>query len=558
MDIKILFNALRKINGKLTQKQVDTFNSLLTTVPINMLIDLLGIEELSANKKTSENGINIIKDFEGYMSKAYDDGVGVMTIGWGTCLEENTQIRMADGSVKKAKDIQKDEYVMGVDNNPKKVLARTEGTDKLIKIEGYDYEYHVTENHLLVFDKKMPKYNEKLKYLYGQTGGYYTKEAKHFLSCNERQLMYEARHSFDIPEREVLVDPYILGSWLGDGIKNYTLEFCQTDNEVLKYWKTIYPNHKEKIFQAGEMVKEYRGRRIINAEPFHVLYPKGNNTSFREYNLLHRQIKTGNYKAIKHIPEEYLENSERVRLEVLAGLIDTDGCVVKRKNRKQTGEVRFDFSVTNKTLIQDTVTLAQSLGFVVKQYYRDRESEGYPNPFVVLCITGELTKIPLKIQRKKDNLTDKIKPNRIQKVELQEIPQKWIGHTVEDSLILLKNGVVTHNTLYPDGTKVKKGDTCTKEQAESYLKSDLKAFEKTVNTVVTVDLTQNQFDALVSLCYNIGSGAFSKSTLVKKLNGNKIQEAADQFLVWNKGGGKVMQGLVKRRARERELFLKGN
>lgn len=51
MDIKILFDALRKINGKLTQKQVDTFNSLLTTVPINMLVALLGVEELSANKK---------------------------------------------------------------------------------------------------------------------------------------------------------------------------------------------------------------------------------------------------------------------------------------------------------------------------------------------------------------------------------------------------------------------------------------------------------------------------------------------------------------------------
>ena len=48
----------------------------MTTVPINMLVDLLGVEELSANKKTSVNGINIIKDFEGYMSKAYDDGVG--------------------------------------------------------------------------------------------------------------------------------------------------------------------------------------------------------------------------------------------------------------------------------------------------------------------------------------------------------------------------------------------------------------------------------------------------------------------------------------------------
>ena len=101
MDVKILFDALRKINGKLTQKQVDTFNSLLTTVPINMLVDLLGVEELSSNKKTSVNGINIIKDFEGYMSKAYDDGVGVMTIGWGTTLyPDGTKVKEGDTCTK--------------------------------------------------------------------------------------------------------------------------------------------------------------------------------------------------------------------------------------------------------------------------------------------------------------------------------------------------------------------------------------------------------------------------------------------------------------------------
>lgn len=109
---------------------------------------------------------------------------------------------------------------------------------------------------------------------------------------------------------------------------------------------------------------------------------------------------------------------------------------------------------------------------------------------------------------------------------------------------------------YPNGTKVEKGDVCTKEQAEIYMQNDLTSFEKTINDTVKVKISQNQYDSLLSLCYNIGSGAFSKSTLLKKLNSNDFVGASDQFLVWNKAGGKVMQGLSNRREKERALFLK--
>lgn len=111
-------------------------------------------------------------------------------------------------------------------------------------------------------------------------------------------------------------------------------------------------------------------------------------------------------------------------------------------------------------------------------------------------------------------------------------------------------------TIYPNGTKVKQGDKCTMTQAVEYLSHDLQSFERTVNQAVTVSLSQNQFDALVSLAYNIGSNAFEDSTLVKYLNAGKYKSAAEEFLVWNKGGGKVLKGLVNRRAVERELFLK--
>lgn len=110
-------------------------------------------------------------------------------------------------------------------------------------------------------------------------------------------------------------------------------------------------------------------------------------------------------------------------------------------------------------------------------------------------------------------------------------------------------------TRYPDGSKVKPNQVCTAIQAQDYLKHDLIEFEDTVNGSVKVPLNQNQFDALVSLTYNIGSGAFKDSTLLKRLNEGNYQEAADQFLRWNKAGGRVLDGLVKRREAERKVFL---
>jgi len=111
-------------------------------------------------------------------------------------------------------------------------------------------------------------------------------------------------------------------------------------------------------------------------------------------------------------------------------------------------------------------------------------------------------------------------------------------------------------TVYPNGIRVKKGDTCTEAQAKAYMQNDLKKFEYAVNDAVNIPLNQNQYDALVSLTYNIGAAAFSKSTLVKKLNAGDIRGAADQFDVWINAGGKRMQGLVNRRAKEKLLFLK--
>lgn len=110
-------------------------------------------------------------------------------------------------------------------------------------------------------------------------------------------------------------------------------------------------------------------------------------------------------------------------------------------------------------------------------------------------------------------------------------------------------------TVYPSGVKVAKGDVITPNHAEYCLRNDVAKFESGVSSLITTPTTQGQFDAMVSLAYNIGLGNFGKSTLLKKHNARCYTCAADQFRVWNRANGKVMNGLTKRRAAEREVYM---
>jgi len=97
------------------------------------------------------------------------------------------------------------------------------------------------------------------------------------------------------------------------------------------------------------------------------------------------------------------------------------------------------------------------------------------------------------------------------------------------------------------------GDTCNSEQADAWFLQDVAWVEDCVNRAVTSVLTQSEFDALASLCFNIGCRAFSGSTLVKRLN-NADYEVGNEFAKWNKQNGKELAGLTKRREAEAALF----
>lgn len=106
-----------------------------------------------------------------------------------------------------------------------------------------------------------------------------------------------------------------------------------------------------------------------------------------------------------------------------------------------------------------------------------------------------------------------------------------------------------------DGKPIRAGMTIKQETAERLLKTGLVSYESDVSRLVKVGLTQGQYDALVSFTYNLGARSLSTSTLLRKLNAGDYAGAADEFLLWNKAGGKVLNGLTRRREAERALFL---
>ena len=133
--------------------------------------------------------------------------------------------------------------------------------------------------------------------------------------------------------------------------------------------------------------------------------------------------------------------------------------------------------------------------------------------------------------------------------------QTWEGLKLKayrDSKGLPTIGIGT--TRYPDGTKVQMGDSCTEAQAYEWFRFDIARFEAVVNRVIKIPLKQNQFDALVSLVYNIGETNFTKGTVDDKLNANQIEAALQTWLQYVYSGGRKIDGLANRRMAEVKLF----
>jgi lysozyme len=112
------------------------------------------------------------------------------------------------------------------------------------------------------------------------------------------------------------------------------------------------------------------------------------------------------------------------------------------------------------------------------------------------------------------------------------------------------------NTFYENGTPVKQGDKITQDRADSLFVFVANKFADEIKKLIKTNLTENQFSALVCFAYNVGTGNLAKSTLLKKVNANPNDPSiSNEFLRWNKAGGKELLGLTRRRTAESKLYF---
>lgn len=348
----------------------------------------------------------------------------------GKCLEKGTLVLMADGTRKKIEDVVIGDKVQS-ENGINTVLATHNGISGGYKITPrLGSSFIVSDNHILTFNRKIYK-NDK-----------YVKTVREDISIEDyikkfptKYNRYYFKHTLVRPSVEYLenklnIPPYILGIWLGDGI-SCRPELTNADEEVIKEWKNFASRFG---LEAKTRSKKYT-YDITSGNKF-----KNKILSlFKENNLLNN----------KHIPTKYLTSSREQRLELLAGIIDTDGCLTKRGNE-------YEICTKLNSLKDDYIQLITSLGF--GYYIRETKArvKNHNHGYYRIFVIGDLSIIPVKIERKKaklENNTGYLRNLGITpcnetsfKVEKVDIVEYYGFECDGDHRFLLSDCTLVHNT----------------------------------------------------------------------------------------------------------------
>lgn len=343
-------------------------------------------------------------------------GIGAGS-GCGKSMLKGTRIRMFDGSVKKVEDIIIGDSLINDVGEKVTVKFLGNGIDEIYKVTHSDGTYYFCNStHILsVIDHDGYKIDIPIK------------QAE---KCPKK--LYGYNGSVDYPDRNVLIPPYILGVWLGDGHNDSPSVTCG-DEEVLSEWISFGKS-------IGLVPTEFTGEsgcRRINLSR-----TKGT----EQYNILYTILKGYKLPFNKHIPEDYLINTKENRLELLAGLLDTDGYL--RPDLKSN----YEFTTKYKSLVIDVFNLARSLGFRVKQTDKVVNNVLYYR----LSISGDLSKINCRVPRKSGGRFAKVDNNpnilsncsRITSIERVGVGE-YFGFGLDgNKRFCLENYTVTHNTEF--------------------------------------------------------------------------------------------------------------
>ena len=341
----------------------------------------------------------------------------------GKCLGKGTKVLMYDGTLKNVEDVKVGDLLMGDDSTPRRVLSITSGREKMYWIkQNKGIDYRVNESHILSLKRSRNEGSHKHGEILNISVKEYLQKSDKFKSNYKG---YKVAVEFE--EKPLEIEPYFLGIWLGDG-RSDDVRITVDDEEIVNYLN-------EYAKTLGLKVNVYKSE---NKTPIYAITgEKGGGNS------LQKRLRDLNLLGNKHIPHKFLANSTKKRLELLAGLIDSDGYY---------DESSGGYEITQKdlNLARQIKFLCDTLGFRTSLVEKDVNYNKEKRKYYRVRFFGDVDKIPVKVERKKAKGWSCIRSwNQTGiKVEFDKVDEYYGFEIDGNRLFLLEDCTVTHNTAF--------------------------------------------------------------------------------------------------------------
>lgn len=333
------------------------------------------------------------------------------------CHIKGTEVLMYDGSTKKVENVELGDLLMGDDNTKREVLHLHSGIDDLYKITLSNGDYHIVNSNHIVYFRKYDWHTKKYEPL--------KLKAKDLFNIkNIGKGYYIPKATIEFKESPVNIDPYFLGLWLGDG-DSTRLDIANGDYEVLEWLSNNFNGYIRDLNQSEK------------CKIFHISKKDKYDAYFKDLNLYNN----------KHVPSLYKLNSPNVQLNLIAGLIDSDGFYHKDKNYF---EITQHYS--RKDILEDIKFMCECNGLRCSISTKISSGKSKGTLHYRLRISGDLTTIPTKINRKKGTINNSYR-SRLNWTDYTFKIEKYgkgefYGFTVDSNhLFLLKDLTITHNSF---------------------------------------------------------------------------------------------------------------
>lgn len=358
-------------------------------------------------------------------------GFNKITVGGGKCLAKGTKVMLVDGSNKNVEDLQVGDCLMGPDSRPRRVKTLARGRAEMFKVSQRNGEsYTCNGDHILAlqhFKTQGSWKHGKRKYTIERVNMTVYSYLKLPKTCKLNYRGYKV--AVDFRFSEVTLDAYFLGLWLGDGSRHKPV-ITSGDPEIVLFLRRF-------AHQLDLCLREEPGQ---GCSMWYLSRKQGSHIDGAKNPIVGKLKRLGLFGANeKWIPENYLRNCREIRLQLLAGLVDSDGYL------KRSGQIEI-VSVYRR-LAEDVCWLARSLGFAAAVRSKKTHCQtGVTGLAYRVIIRGDVSAIPVKIRRKKSSrytYTQLRTPLTITSVGVGD----YYGFELDgDGLFLLSDFTVTHNT----------------------------------------------------------------------------------------------------------------